>query len=772
MALLITLALAVTLPFQAIRGEERRSPSPGTANRANNYLIAREGKGYLEEISGQRVLHLRGSHYEMGYQAGRLLAKEARETCDGYLRWSAKRRYTLERLLKIFEQASPFIPKKYHDEMKGLADGSGIPLRIVQATHIIPTVFHCSGAAVFGKATVDGKLYHYRSLDYSLKIGTKEGKKVQENACLTIFSPRGEIPHVVVGWAGALGCVTGMNARGISVGEMGSGCRDENRAGLPMWFQLREILARASKLPEAVELMKNWKRTCGFNFIVADGKIPDAVAVEVTRSHVEFFRAGSVEEDVPPHFPIKNAVRRVNHFVSPRLAATQRKIYDPVQSEPASWTGYKLISDYIIKHYGRFDGARMIGLCRQYPMKHSCLHQAVFCPTDLRFWVANAVDPVKVEYAGAQNQTFYPYSLKELLEKDPASLRSKPQREAVPEGKVVESEGILKGTCTSRLLVIRDDDDPEMRALLKSYQIPRTPFSWTMKPIHRGKSTEVYAVTFPSPVKSAFPVNNTVHGKYFRPARSGRFPAVVLLHHLAGDFTGEELLGAELARRGIASLMIWMPFYGKRRPKGIKARLLQANLDDCVAGLRQAILDIRRSGDWLAARPEIRSDRIGVMGISLGAVIGSMTAGIDRHFKRNVFILGGGDIPGIVFHTSRETRSLRKTFKKRGISEADLRRAWRSIEPLTYAGRIDPRGVIMINSHRDQVIPKHCTVALWEKMGRPEIQWYDTTHEGLLVHVFEILKRCVKHLKAPAPEAMPRSKPKEKPGPKPKKVFY
>ncbi|MFN0050743.1 MAG: peptidase C45, partial [Planctomycetales bacterium] len=41
--------------------------------------VARCGKGWLELIDGYPVLHLKGSHYEMGYQQGALLRESVRK---------------------------------------------------------------------------------------------------------------------------------------------------------------------------------------------------------------------------------------------------------------------------------------------------------------------------------------------------------------------------------------------------------------------------------------------------------------------------------------------------------------------------------------------------------------------------------------------------------------------------------------------------------------------------------------------------------------------
>ena len=46
--------------------------------RAETKTIARCGAGFLEEVDGYRVLHVKGDPYEMGYQQGALLRDDIR----------------------------------------------------------------------------------------------------------------------------------------------------------------------------------------------------------------------------------------------------------------------------------------------------------------------------------------------------------------------------------------------------------------------------------------------------------------------------------------------------------------------------------------------------------------------------------------------------------------------------------------------------------------------------------------------------------------------
>ncbi len=382
-------------------------------------LVAKHGNGSLYRCGEQRVLVLRGSPRQMGRQHGKLLAKDVRTVTVGTLAWVARRGLSRAELQTIAHSLNPHLPERYKQELRGLAEGSGAPLDDLILVHAMPSKFHCSGAAVANSMTRDGKLYHTRSLDYALDVG--EHDRLQNHALLIVRQPDDGIANAVPAWAGFLGSVTGLNMRGISIGEMGSNSDDESYAGVPMIFLVREVLRRGKTLDEAVGIIRKGPRTCGFNFIVDSGQERNAVAIEVTRSHFFMSGMGDKKENVAPHSAMPDTVRRSNHFVSKKLAATQRKVYDPRKSKERSWALYEKITAYLRRNRGKLDAAGMVGQLRLYPPHMGCLHQAVMAATDKIIWVSQAKDGRHYPFPGAQNQAFYRYDLATLL-REPETL--------------------------------------------------------------------------------------------------------------------------------------------------------------------------------------------------------------------------------------------------------------------------------------------------------------------------------------------------------------
>ena len=112
--------------------------------------------------------------------------------------------------------------------------------REAHLANFFPELFHCSGFAIFGKATADGHIYHGRVLDYLKGVG------LEQNAVTIVHQPDYGHAWINISYAGFVGSVTAMNDQGISIGEMGGGGYGNRRRGrLSARFSLRCLSARA-----------------------------------------------------------------------------------------------------------------------------------------------------------------------------------------------------------------------------------------------------------------------------------------------------------------------------------------------------------------------------------------------------------------------------------------------------------------------------------------------------------------------------------------------
>lgn len=264
----------------------------------------------------------------------------------------------------------------------------------------------------------------------------------------------------------------------------------------------------------------------------------------------------------------------------------------------------------------------------------------------------------------------------------------------------------------------------------QQFQLKPHRFESDAELLRTSGSLRSIAVTFPSPVETTVPENNTVHGEYFQPAGAGPFPAVVVLHILGGEFPLSQTVASSLARSKVAALFIKMPYYGERRSKDSPRRMISRNPRETAEGMTQAVLDIRRAAAWLSARPEVDRQRLGVTGISLGGIMSALSAAGEPRFRKVAIYLGGGKLGENLWNMPhRDAEVFRDEWIKAGESRESFLKLLEPVDPATHGRLLKDRDVLMVNAKNDEIIPTAATMALWESIGtKPELVWLDAGH--------------------------------------------
>jgi isopenicillin-N N-acyltransferase like protein len=272
---------------------------------------------------------------------------------------------------------------------------------------------------------------------------------------------------------------------------------------------------------------------------------------------------------------------------------------------------------------------------------------------------------------------------------------------------------------------------PKPVTVSKTYN--NSPFDYSIRLLSERPQFCVYRLTYPSPVVTPVKQNNTVPADYYLPngIKPGdpKRPAVICLHILDGNEPLTDLVCSVLAGRGIPAISFKLPYYGPRgTAKGPEG--LADNPQLFVGAIAQAGEDIRRTIDLLASREEVNPERIGITGISLGAIIAATAAGAEPRLNRAGLILGGGDLLKIIHH-ARETQTLSAMLKK--LPQAEREEVEGKIterDPLQFAAGLRERArdgrVLMLNAAADEVVPRACTEKLAEAIGISDrVVWFE-----------------------------------------------
>ena len=327
-------------------------------------LVAKdtEGHGALYMVGEKRVLVVDGTPEQMGGAHGRLLADLVPQMMPRTMALVAtgyavqKGEWFYDHIDVVNQHAAPHTPERFIRECRAMAAAAKITERDALCGNFFSELFHCSGVAVRGKASADGRVVHARVLDYMRDIN------LQKYAVLQVFIPEGGYPWVSVGYAGFLGTVTAMNARGLAIGEMGG--RGEGKwDGMPMNFLLREIAEKAETVDQALEIMRKTPRTCEYYYVISDAK-RNMAGVYATPEKIEVLQPGEQNSRLP-------------------LVPEDTVMFSAGSRAEA-------LSKRLQEQFGKITPEVMIEIIKRPVAMKSNLHDAVFMPETLDLWFADA----------------------------------------------------------------------------------------------------------------------------------------------------------------------------------------------------------------------------------------------------------------------------------------------------------------------------------------------------------------------------------------------
>lgn len=262
-------------------------------------------------------------------------------------------------------------------------------------------------------------------------------------------------------------------------------------------------------------------------------------------------------------------------------------------------------------------------------------------------------------------------------------------------------------------------------------------------PTHRE-----FSCHFLSPLPSGDARNDIVWGYFLLPRASKPVPGVVVLHSLGNtDLDNELRLARSLVREGMAVLAITLPYHMERLPPGTRQQqMIGSDLVKVRRAFEQAIGDAQAALSWLQQQPEVDPQRLAIVGISLGAIIGGTALGKDERVEAAVLILGGGRVGSLVWH-SFLLRPLRRAALQRGWGPERLNELWQEIDPAQVAQPQRSPALLLINARYDWAVPKECALALWEAWGRPKQIWLNAGHYGAGLYRSLLIDLTVRFLK-------------------------
>ena len=255
---------------------------------------------------------------------------------------------------------------------------------------------------------------------------------------------------------------------------------------------------------------------------------------------------------------------------------------------------------------------------------------------------------------------------------------------------------------------------------------------------------------FPSYLETAYPENNTVWGRYF--TASGDVAVVVLPQWNCG-WDGHVRLCRLLQRAGIASVRLSLPYHHFRKPPHLQRPeyMVSSNLGQTLQATRQAVLDVRRTADWLLTRGY---KKLAILGSSLGSCVAFLTFAHDDRFASGVFIHVSGYFADVVWE-GLSTKHVRASLENH-ISLEQLRQIWAPISPLPYVRRLKntTRRILMFAGRYDPTFLPRLSKQLFDEFDGQRVpyqpRWLPCGHYTMAQFPFSavIAKDAIRFLRA------------------------
>ena len=244
----------------------------------------------------------------------------------------------------------------------------------------------------------------------------------------------------------------------------------------------------------------------------------------------------------------------------------------------------------------------------------------------------------------------------------------------------------------------------------------------------RGEAFE-YTTTYP---QRETPLS--IKAKTYIPTTKNS-PVVFMLPSLGGTNQLDQTLAESFCKQNIAAILITTSFIGSNGDALVPVGDHDHALRRVVSALKGALVASQNL-------EQINKEKIGLFGISLGGILGSVAYGVMPEISAATFVVNGGDIPFIMAYSDqptmiklRQARMQEQNLKT--IKEYELYlRDHLTLDPLHFAKTSDAKNTKLFLSKTDNSVPSETQLQYYTSMGSPtETTFYSMAHAATIFAV-------------------------------------
>lgn len=217
---------------------------------------------------------------------------------------------------------------------------------------------------------------------------------------------------------------------------------------------------------------------------------------------------------------------------------------------------------------------------------------------------------------------------------------------------------------------------------------------------------------------------------HFAPHAAKPAPAVFVLPILGGKNKVANFFAKHFAEKGFAALVV----HRQEAYKDVE------EVEKMNPLFRQIVFDHKQALDWAELQADIDTSRVGLFGVSAGAIKGTLVYALDDRVDAAMLCLVGGDLPDILSYSTEKGIAKRRDrlLAERGATQLEMYAAMKlefEHDPLKYAPFVKSDKTLLLLAAFDSVVPYKNGLALRDAMGKPPTYVIPTGHITSVVYM-------------------------------------
>ena len=210
-------------------------------------------------------------------------------------------------------------------------------------------------------------------------------------------------------------------------------------------------------------------------------------------------------------------------------------------------------------------------------------------------------------------------------------------------------------------------------------------------------------ITWPSPITTNFPANNTARADLFPCARGWRAPTVLMFHALmSASHIGYRRYAARFNELGWNACFVHLPYHYSRVPRGYwnGELAITADLIRNAEGLRQGVIEARQ---LMATLRERGCEEFGLLGTSYGGWIAALVAMVERDFRFVALMAPIVNVEHAIWG-SPAARFMRRELRRANIDPFLVARHFHLSSPIHNQPLCDAARVLFVSGEFDLIV--------------------------------------------------------------------